>query len=405
MTRTERTYYLVASLYNASWSGIGPIYALFLIERGLDLFQASMVLATFLVTAFLFEVPTGAVADVFGRKVSFLLSCVVRAGAFGLYSFADSFAEFLFAEFIDAIGTTLATGALDAWAVDGMRAEGDDTPRHRFFARAQFLTRALMIVFGVLGGYLAGYGLHWPWLLGVTLFLTTAILGWVLMVDRPPTRAEAAARLGIVATVGAGWTEVRTHTVMRALCLVTMTSAFAWMPVIHTWQLHLNSISAQDYWVFGWVWALINLAAMAGSAIVPWLLDLPRERVLALTTAMRAVVIGAAALSPQVAPVVLGLLLFELGGGVSEPVLQAWMNEHAEAERRATVLSVRQMSFTLGGAVGLCILGLTARDVGVPAAWTLAALVLTGTSIGYLGLGRIAARHAARELRGQSSTH
>ena len=125
MTRTERTYYIITCLYRLSWSALGPTYALFLLSRGLDLLHVNLVLAVYLITTCLFEVPTGAVADVFGRKLSFILSCVVRALAFGLYYFSDTFAEFLVAEFIDAVGTTLSTGAFDAWAVDGMRDEGD----------------------------------------------------------------------------------------------------------------------------------------------------------------------------------------------------------------------------------------------------------------------------------------
>ena len=55
MTRTERTYYLVFGLYNVSWSFLGPMYALFLLSRGLDLFQINLVLAVYLITAFVFE--------------------------------------------------------------------------------------------------------------------------------------------------------------------------------------------------------------------------------------------------------------------------------------------------------------------------------------------------------------
>lgn len=81
MTRTERTYYVVFGLYNFSWSFIGPMYALFLLARGLDVLQVNLVSATYLISVFLFEVPTGAVADLVGRKASFLLSCAVRAVA------------------------------------------------------------------------------------------------------------------------------------------------------------------------------------------------------------------------------------------------------------------------------------------------------------------------------------
>src|SRR5215470_19599941 len=133
MTRTERTYYLVFGLYNLSWAFIGPMYALFLLHRGLDLFQMTVVPAVYWIVSFLFEVPTGAFADLAGRKTAFVLSCAVRMVAFGMYAVADGFGGFVLAEFVDALGSTLANGALDAWAVDSLRAEGDRRPADRFF--------------------------------------------------------------------------------------------------------------------------------------------------------------------------------------------------------------------------------------------------------------------------------
>ena len=41
--RTDRTYFLLYGLFNFSWAFIAPMYVLFLLDRGLDLFQASMV--------------------------------------------------------------------------------------------------------------------------------------------------------------------------------------------------------------------------------------------------------------------------------------------------------------------------------------------------------------------------
>ncbi len=68
----------------------------------------------YLVTVFLLEIPTGAFADRYGRRRSFIVSCWIRAFAYGLYARADSFADCLVAEMIDALGTTLASGALEA---------------------------------------------------------------------------------------------------------------------------------------------------------------------------------------------------------------------------------------------------------------------------------------------------
>src|SRR5207249_11960908 len=143
------------------------------------------VLATYLTTVFVFEVPTGAFADRFGRKRSFLAACMVRMTAYALYAFARDFADCLVAEVIDAVGTTLASGALEAWAVDGVRAEGDLRPTDALFARGQVVARALMIVGGVACGYLAELGWKVPWLVCTPLFAVTAALAASTLRETP----------------------------------------------------------------------------------------------------------------------------------------------------------------------------------------------------------------------------
>src|SRR5262245_4522745 len=100
MGRTERTYLLVFAGYNLAQFLIAPVYPLFLLRCGLDLFQINVVLAVYLLTVFALEIPTGAFADRYGRRRSFLASCVIRALAYGLYSRAQSFADCVFAETI-----------------------------------------------------------------------------------------------------------------------------------------------------------------------------------------------------------------------------------------------------------------------------------------------------------------
>jgi MFS family permease len=401
MTSTERVYYVVNSLYHSSWSFLGPLYALFLLSRGLDLLEINLVFATYLIAAFLFEVPTGAVADVCGRKVSFLLSCAVRSVAFLLYAFAEGLWGFLFAEFVDAVGTTLATGALDAWAVDGIRAQGDRRPPDRIFARAQMLARTCMIVSGVSAGYIAEYGLGIPWFIGAGGFAVTGIVGFVLMTDDREdgsggARRQPRARSGVATTVRDGWRDVRDNPTLGMLCLLTLLLAFASMPALHYWQPRLQGLAGESVWLMGWIFALINLAAVAGSAVATRLSSRRRGRVLALAAASRGVMLAVAALVTSFLPALGGFLFFEFGFAMSEPLFLAWTNEQAASERRATVLSWRAMSFTLGGGIGLVCLGFVARGSGIPAAWLLSAAVLALTAPGFLLLGRIARKQERR---------
>lgn len=399
MTRTERTYYVVVGLYSGAGWFLGPVYPLFLLSRGLDLLEMNLVLATFLISVFLFEVPTGAVADVFGRKISFLLSCAIRAVAFALYSVADSFLDCIVAEVIDAVGMTLATGALDAWAVDGMREEGHDGPVDRLFARAQIVIRSLMVLGGIAGGYVASVGFEYAWLAGALGFVVTgAVAAATMRGDRPGrgTAAAPAARRTILATIGEGWTTVRRSPVLVTLCVVSLGLAFASIPAHIYWQPRLQELSGQGVWLMGWIWALINVATLAGSWALPSLLARSsREHVLLAITLFRGVALGFAAAATSFHPALVGYLLFEVGFGVTEPSLQAWMNERIPSAQRATVLSVRSMFATLGGAVGLVAIGVAARAHGIPTAWAISAAVILLVAPGFVVLGRLAAARRA----------
>jgi len=399
VTRTERTYYAVVALWNLPGWFMHPVYPMFLLSRGLDLFEIGVVFATFQVGVFLFEVPTGAIADLYGRKVSFLLSCLVRLSAFLLYTVADGFALCVLAELIDALGVTMASGAIDAWAVDGVRAEGDRRPADRMFARSQAIVRAVMVVGGVTCGYLADrFGLTVPWLVASGFFVIAFVVGLFAMYDdRGARRATRQATTSFTSTIGAGMVAVRDHAVLRMLCLVTLLTGMAAMPIVMYWPPHLEALSAGGFWALGWAWAILNLAAVVGSLlVVPMLRRLVREHLLFGLALWRAVLLVAAALAGSFGGVLAALVLYEIGVAARQPVVTAWTNEHVGSDLRATVLSIGGMAFMLGGALGVLTIGLVTRALGIPAGWLVCAALCVLMAPLYLRLGRVARRDAAR---------
>jgi hypothetical protein len=68
-------------------------------SRGLDQFRINCVAATFTVTGFLSEVPTGAFADQLSRRSSFVLGWSLRATtSFAIYIVSPGFGVFLLAD-------------------------------------------------------------------------------------------------------------------------------------------------------------------------------------------------------------------------------------------------------------------------------------------------------------------
>jgi len=75
-------YYLFTIFANPIF--VAPILTLFLLARGLSFTQVMFLEALFAAAVFVLEVPTGAVADLLGRKISLV------AGSLFLHNFANS---------------------------------------------------------------------------------------------------------------------------------------------------------------------------------------------------------------------------------------------------------------------------------------------------------------------------
>ena len=144
---------------------------------GLDYTRLFVLEASFAFWVFALEVPTGVVADRYGRKYSLALGCLLSAGSFALYGLVNSYAVFFAAEFICALGMTLVSGADRAIFYDTLLALGKEARAAYYFSRYE-IAGTVGIIAGLLGGaYLAGSGLaRYPATLPLTFLLTAAAL-------------------------------------------------------------------------------------------------------------------------------------------------------------------------------------------------------------------------------------
>ena len=139
------------------------------------------------------------------------------------------------------------------------------------FSRAQTIVRGVMVVGGVACGYLADrFGFTATWLVAASFNGFAFVVGLLAMRDDRGVRraSRLAAPRSMWTTVTGGVVAVRDHAVLRMLCLLTVVSAAAFMPVILYWPPRLREISGRGFWLLGWAWAILNLAAVVGSLVV-----------------------------------------------------------------------------------------------------------------------------------------
>lgn len=109
------------SLFQGTFSFLLPVY--YLQNAGMDPLQLVLVDTVMQVTIFVFEVPTGVVADSYSRKLSVIIGMLTGGLCFMVEGFFPVFAFIILAEFLRAIGVTFISGAFMAWITDEIGVE------------------------------------------------------------------------------------------------------------------------------------------------------------------------------------------------------------------------------------------------------------------------------------------
>src|SRR5712664_1302400 len=139
--RVLRTYVTLTLLSTLAASFIWGINTLFLLDAGLSITQAFAANAFFTAGQVLFEVPTGVVADVLGRRTSYLLGSATLFVStllyFLLWRLHGPFPAWAIASILLGLGFTFFSGATEAWLVDALHATGFHGHLDHVFGRAQ----------------------------------------------------------------------------------------------------------------------------------------------------------------------------------------------------------------------------------------------------------------------------
>lgn len=128
---------------------------LYLASKGMTLTQLGLLETIFHITSFLMEVPTGAVADIYGRRISRILGRLFSVISVVILLFSDSFVWFAGSFIITALSYNLESGAGDALIYDSMKELGVDNDYMRVSGNKEMIYQIAAIISFLAGGYLA----------------------------------------------------------------------------------------------------------------------------------------------------------------------------------------------------------------------------------------------------------
>ncbi len=131
------------------------IWMIYLASKGMSLTQLGLLETVFHLTSFTMEVPTGAVADLFGRKTSRVLGRVFSLISVVLLLLADSFLWFAISFVFTALSYNLESGAGDALVYDSLKEIDEEAQFMRVAGNKEVFYQIASTVSFLVGGYLA----------------------------------------------------------------------------------------------------------------------------------------------------------------------------------------------------------------------------------------------------------
>ena len=384
----RRTYYVLTAGNTLAASLIWGINTIFLLDAGLTNFQAFAANACYTAGMVLFEIPTGIVADRWGRRVSFLCGTLTLAASTALYvllwQLRSPFSWWAVVSALLGLGFTFFSGATEAWLVDALTATRFEGQLESVFARGQVIGGAMMLSGSVAGGYLAQLtNLGVPYVARAAILVGVFVLAFFAMHDIgfTPDREERPLT-EMKQILGSSVEHGLKVPPVRAIMLAGMFSGGVGIYVFYALQPYLLDLwgNQRAYGIAGLVAAIGAGAQIIGGLLTPRVRRAFRRRtsallILQVVSVLMLAVIG---LIGNFWVVVAAMTLSSLAASASRPIRQAYLNGMIPSQQRATILSFDSLITSAGGIVAQPVLGKSADIWGYQVSFLLSA---AGTAI------------------------
>ncbi len=321
---------------------ISPILAVFLLSKGLSYTQVLLLYGLVTLTPVLLEIPTGYVADVFGRKFSLIVAGSSFVFGVGMLLFADSFPAFVAAMMLVGFGTAFRSGADSAFVYDTLLSEKKEKEFPKIWGKIQFILFTTTAIAALLGGRLAERGFLVPILLSVVV-LTISLL--VIFSFKEPVREKPVTDKGHVHLLRKILKFSISHPQIRALIVY----AVLFSPLVLLYQILVQPLTL-SFGLSLTTLGILYAGLMVCTGLGPFLTEKFRDSLpikwqffaVSLAGGL-AVMFMAIIKSPWI---LLLLIVPAIAYGMSRVLINTVINDLVSSDKRATVLSVQNMAFT-----------------------------------------------------------
>lgn len=176
---------------NAKWLSVARVFAelksvnavvtLFYLHRGVTLDQVFYLSIVWSITSLVVEVPTGYLADRFGRKRTLLLGTAITFLSYVLAFFAHGFWMFCLQFALMSFGFACFSGTEEALLYDTLKETGEEHKMTKYFAKLNAARQVMKIFIPSLGAWIASDLLEWQFQILVAIDIVGTVVSWFVL--------------------------------------------------------------------------------------------------------------------------------------------------------------------------------------------------------------------------------
>jgi DHA3 family tetracycline resistance protein-like MFS transporter len=383
-------------------------YTTYIIYRvdvlGLDPLQLVLAGTVLESTVFIFEIPTGVVADLYSRRLSSIVGFFILGFGILIEGLFPLFSVLIISQVIASIGWTFISGAHSAWITD----EVDSDKVGDLFLRTSQLDKLGALIAIPVAVVLANINLAIPFLVGGGTMMLMALFMAAFMPEegfKTASKKERESWQDFWKPVQEGISILRGRQILVIFSLIALLIGIyseAWDRLAQPLLLEnfkFPDLAGFEMDAIAW-FAVLNTAILVlgllGNAIARRFVDTSKS--VQLLKALQTIFIGMVAailifaLSGKLFIAIAALLIFDVLRALSFPLANAWINQQIDSKLRATLLSMTGQLDALGQLGGGPILGWIGRTRSLRTALLASAFVLAPVTLLYGRIRKLTSR-------------
>ncbi len=371
-----KTYLLFSAITAMCFSLVATVMIVYHIEIvHLNPLQLMLVGTTLELACFIFEIPTGIVADVYSRKLSIVIGGVLTGVGFILEGSISSFVFVLVAQIVWGLGSTFISGSLEAWIAE----EEKNKDLDEIYIKGAQAGQIGAFIGIVLSTVIANFSVRLPIIVSGVLFIILALFLWLYMPEnnfKPSAPGDLNTFKKMVYTFKSGLKFVKSKSIIMILLAVTLfyglsSEGYDRLSNAHFLQdttlPKLGNLSSVTWFgIFGILGMILSFIVMHFMA--KNLKNEDNRKNGKLLLCINILYISSMlifALTRNFSLMLIAYLATNTFRIINEPIFSAWLNGHIDDNSRATVLSINGQMNSLGQILGGPIIGIIATNISV----------------------------------------